>query len=44
MKELRIYGIDQKNYGLIFDAIDVNGDNELSVGEFGMYLTGTRQK
>jgi hypothetical protein len=41
---LRVVDIDSKNYGLLFDALDINGDGELSVGEFGMYLTGIKQK
>jgi len=34
--------LTRQDLGTIFDAIDVNGDNYLSVNEFGLYLEGAK--
>ena len=43
MREISITGIAPKDFGLIFDAIDVNSDGSLSVGEFSLYLDGSKK-
>ena len=43
MREISITGIAPKVFGLIFDAIDVNSDGSLSVGEFSLYLDGSKK-
>jgi Ca2+-binding EF-hand superfamily protein len=34
--------LTRQDLGTIFDAIDLNGDNYLSVNEFGYYLDGAK--
>ena len=42
-----IPGVQMSDLGMIFDAIDINNDGELSINEFAMFLEGaqvTRQQ
>ena len=42
MADLKIPGIEVDEFSEIYDAIDVNGDNQLSVNEFGLYVKGAK--
>ena len=39
---LQIPGMDMKSYAMIFNALDLNNDNALSVNEFGMFVEGAK--
>lgn len=39
---LQVPGMDMKSYAMIFNALDINNDNILSVNEFGMFIEGAK--
>lgn len=39
---LNIPGIQLSDLGMIFDALDINNDNSLSLNEFGMFIEGAK--
>jgi len=39
---LSIPGVDMRDYAIIFNALDINNDNSLSLNEFGMFIEGAK--
>ncbi len=39
---MQIPGVDMRDYAIIFNAIDLNNDGQLSLNEFGMFLEGAK--
>lgn len=44
MKRNAIPGITAADLGLVFDALDVNGDGEITFDEFALYLEGSKKQ
>jgi Ca2+-binding EF-hand superfamily protein len=42
INQFKIRDISLQEFGKIFDCLDHNGDGQLSVSEFAMFLTGSR--
>ena len=43
MMKQRIEGINERNLGNIFDALDINGDGKISPEEFQLYIKGANK-
>ena len=43
MEQLQIPGVNLGDLGKIFDKLDVNGDGELSLAEFSLYIQGAEK-
>jgi calmodulin len=39
---LQIPGLDMRSYAMIFNQLDINNDNHLSLNEFGMFIEGAK--
>ena len=39
---MQIPGVDMRDYAIIFNALDLNNDGNLSLNEFGMFLEGAK--
>jgi Ca2+-binding EF-hand superfamily protein len=43
LSRYRIADLQNSDYGIIFDALDINHDGELSLDEFAMFLEGAKK-